>query len=110
MNDHGLFAMFGAALGLVPPWQVTSVEFNKEAGKLEIRLDFPRGLRFACPHEGCENASYPVHDTVEKTWRHLDFFEHQAYLIARVPEWTAPSTRCTWWRSPGPGPAAASPS
>jgi transposase len=26
-----------------------------------------------------------VHDTVEKTWRHLDFFEHQAYLVARVP-------------------------
>jgi len=26
-----------------------------------------------------------VHDTVAKTWRHLDFFEHQAYLSARVP-------------------------
>ena len=77
--------MFGVALGLIPPWRVTSVAFDKEAGKLEIRLDFPRGSRFACPHEGCENASCPVHDTVEKTWRHLDFFEHQAYLIARVP-------------------------
>jgi transposase len=26
-----------------------------------------------------------VHDTEEKTWRHLDFFQHQAYLTARVP-------------------------
>jgi transposase len=26
-----------------------------------------------------------VKDTEEKTWRHLDFFEHQAYLTARVP-------------------------
>jgi transposase len=85
MKDPGLFAMFGAALGLVPPWQVTSVEFDELFGKLEIQLDFPRGSRFACPHEGCENGSCPVHDTMDKTWRHLDFFEHQAYLTARVP-------------------------
>jgi len=26
-----------------------------------------------------------VKDTEEKTWRHLDFFQHQAYLTARVP-------------------------
>lgn len=85
MKDPGLFAMFGAALGLVPPWQVTSVEFDQDAGELQIRLDFPRGSRFACPHEGCTNASCPVHDTMEKTWRHLDFFEHRAFLVARVP-------------------------
>ena len=24
-------------------------------------------------------------DTVEKTWRHLNFFQHEAYLTARVP-------------------------
>ena len=26
-----------------------------------------------------------MHDTDVKTWRHLDFFQHQAYLHARVP-------------------------
>ena len=26
-----------------------------------------------------------VHDTKEKTWRHLNFFEHECYLTARVP-------------------------
>jgi transposase len=26
-----------------------------------------------------------VHDTVDKTWRHLDFFQHKAFLHARVP-------------------------
>jgi hypothetical protein len=41
MDDPGLSAMFGAALGLVPPWRVTSVVFDKEAGKLRIGLDFP---------------------------------------------------------------------
>ena len=85
VDDPGLLAMFGAALGLAPPWQVTSVIFDKEAGKLEIGLDFPRGSRFACPIEGCRESACPVHDTAEKTWRHLDFFEHQAFLAARVP-------------------------
>jgi transposase len=85
MEDPSLFVMFGAALGLAPPWQVTSVEFDKEAGKLEIGLDFPRGSRFACSIEGCRESACPVHDTAEKRWRHLDFFEHQAFLVARVP-------------------------
>jgi transposase len=31
-----------------------------------------------------------VHDTEEKTWRHLDFFQHQAYLTARVPRVRCP--------------------
>jgi transposase len=84
-DDPGLFAMFGAALGLAPPWQVTSVEFDKLLGTLEVGLDFPRGSRFACPHEGCGESACPVHDTMEKRWRHLDFFEHQAFLAARVP-------------------------
>jgi transposase len=85
MDDPSLFAMFGAALGLAPPWQVASVAFDKEAGKLEIGLDFPRGSRFACSIEGCSESACPVHDTAEKRWRHLDFFEHQAFLVARVP-------------------------
>jgi transposase len=85
VDDLDLFKMFGAALGLAEPWQVTSVEFDRALGKLEIGLDFPRGSRFACPHDGCSESACPVHDTVEKTWRHLDFFEHQAFLTARTP-------------------------
>jgi hypothetical protein len=27
----------------------------------------------------------PAHDTSPKTWRHLNFFQHEAYLHARVP-------------------------
>jgi transposase len=85
VDDSDLFKMFGAALGLAAPWQVTSVEFDKLLGVLDIGLDFPRGSRFACPHEGCSDSACPVHDTMEKRWRHLDFFEHQAFLSARVP-------------------------
>ena len=40
MDDLDLFKMFGAALGLAPPWQVTSVQFDKLLGVLDIGLDF----------------------------------------------------------------------
>ena len=83
------------------------MEFDELGGRLEIRLDFPRGSRFACPHEGCREVSCPVHDTVEKTWRHLDFFEHQAYLIARVPRVDCPEHGvhlvAVPWSRPGSG-------
>lgn len=80
-----LSSMFGAALGLALPWRVFVVEFDRDAGRLDLTLDFVRGGRFPCPEQGCSEASCSVHDTVEKTWRHLDFFEHQAFLHARVP-------------------------
>jgi len=85
--DDGLDlnVMFGAALGLAEPWQVVSVAFDQEIGRLDLGLDFPRGARFNCPESGCAEMGCAVHDTVDKTWRHLDFFEHQAYLSARVP-------------------------
>lgn len=85
MDGLDLNVMFGAALGLAAPWQVVSVEFDPEAGRLDLGLDFPRGSRFACPEPGCAEAACAVHDTDDKAWRHLDFFEHQAYLNARVP-------------------------
>jgi transposase len=46
-------------------------------------LTSPRGSRFACP--GCGAADCPAYDTEEMTWRHLNFFQHHAYLHARVP-------------------------
>lgn len=99
--------MFGAALGLVPPWQVVTVEFDRHAGTLEIGLDFPRGSHFACPVEGCPQGACPVHDTTDKRWRHLDFFEHQAFLSARVPRVDCPEHGVHLvsvpWARPGSG-------
>ena len=31
-----------------------------------------------------------MHDTESHTWRHLNFFEHEAYLTARVPRVICP--------------------
>jgi len=75
--------LFQRALGLVEPWEVVGVEFDAEQRRLDLRIDFARGSRFSCPE--CERAGCAVKDTEEKVWRHLDFFQHQAYLSARVP-------------------------
>ncbi len=80
MHDVDLFQR---ALGLEEPWAVVGVEFDAGQRRLELRIDFPKGARFACPE--CGRGGCEVHDSEEKTWRHLDFFQHQAYLSARVP-------------------------
>ena len=71
------------ALALTPPWTVGRADFDAEAHRLDIQIDFAPGSRFACPTGGA--ADCPAYDTARKTWRHLNFFQHQAYLIARVP-------------------------
>jgi transposase len=55
---------------------------------LELRIEFERGARFSCPE--CDRPGCPVHDSTEKTWRHLDFFQHQAFLTAKVPRVVCP--------------------
>ena len=54
-----------------------------ERRRLDLRIDFPKGARFRCPE--CGAAGCKVHDTERHTWRHLNFFQHEAYLSARVP-------------------------
>jgi len=71
------------ALGLTPPWTVTGADFDADRRRLDIHIDFPAGSRFACPQ--CGAAGCPAHDTAAMSWRHLNFFQHQAYLNARVP-------------------------
>jgi transposase len=73
--------LFTLALGLVPPWMVDEVQFTAEEKRLDLHVNFPRGSRFPCPVCGQD---CPVYDTQEKVWRHLDFFQHEAYLHARV--------------------------
>jgi transposase len=48
-----------------------------------------------------------VHDTVKKTWRHLDFFQHHAFLHARVARIDCPDCGVRLvnvpWARPGSG-------
>jgi transposase len=80
MKDIDLFQQ---ALGLTPPWKVLSSEFVVQQKRLDIQLGFPRGSTFKCPV--CGRDGLKAHDTIVKTWRHLNFFQHQTYLTAKVP-------------------------
>jgi transposase len=86
-TDKEMFAMdqnklFGMALGLQSPWYVVKIEFDSKEKRLDIYLDFPKGSVFNCPKCGEKSKAY---DTEDKVWRHLNFFQHECYLHARVP-------------------------
>lgn len=74
--------LFEAALGITDPWRVAGVDFDAAKKVLTITVDFVAGNRFAVP--GVAGA-HPVHDTVSKRYRHLNFFQHECYLEVRVP-------------------------
>ena len=76
--------IFTMALGLQEPWYVTKAEFvncEDSSKELHIWIDFTKGYKF-CFGNGL---AYPAYDTVEKVWRHLNFFQHKCYIHARVP-------------------------
>jgi transposase len=78
--------IFEAALGISSPWHIAGMNFEpgqaKKLGKLQVRVDFEVGTRFAVPgYPG----DHPVHDTVMKTYRHLNFFQHVCDLEVRLP-------------------------
>ena len=74
--------LFTQALGLASPWKVVTCDFDPAAKSLELVIDFERGARFADPDTG---ELCPVHDTVQRSWEHLRFFEHRTTIRARVP-------------------------
>ena len=102
MRDVDLFQL---ALGLVPPWLVEAAKFDVKEKRLDIKIDFSRGGRFPCPE--CGTADCPTYDTAERQWRHLDFFQHKAYLTARVPRIDCPDCGVKVidvpWARPGSG-------
>ncbi len=75
--------LFRVALHLAAPWKISSIKFEEGERKLDIWVDFPKGSRFSCPE--CNHLDCKVHDTTTRSWRHLDFFEHQTFLHGRVP-------------------------
>jgi len=84
--------IFGKALGINKPWFVADVNFDLAAKRLDINLDFTRGATFPFEQDGIIN-EYKAYDTVEKEWRHLNFFEHECYLKARVPRIKTPDDK-----------------
>jgi len=82
MNSEQIFAL---ALGIEKPWLIEKVSLQKNQGsifgQLDIHINFERGAKFK-DETGELNS---VYDTSEHTWQHLNFFQHECFIHARVP-------------------------
>jgi len=79
MDDKKLMEI---TLGVPSPWFVKSVELNTSEERIDIYFDFIKGSEFACPI--C-NKPCKIHDTKDRSWRHLSLFHYESYIHARVP-------------------------
>ncbi len=78
MNSEEIFKI---ALGLESPWFVKTVEIKQGKTKKELHLTIDNVKGHFVDKEGKSK----IHDRRERTWRHLDFFEHECYLHCLVP-------------------------
>ncbi|HIJ32592.1 MAG TPA: transposase, partial [Gammaproteobacteria bacterium] len=79
-------SLFTAALGLQSPWEVVGVRFLEKEHRIDFDVAFEAGSRFTCPK--CSAEAQPVHDTRSREWRHLNFFQFDAYIHAQIPRVT----------------------
>lgn len=78
----GIEALFTSALGLQPPWVVEDVKLDTVKRRIDFEIGC-RGAALACP--ACGVGAQPVHDRLRRSWRHLDFFQFEAWLHCDVP-------------------------
>ncbi|HMA62435.1 MAG TPA: ISL3 family transposase [bacterium] len=76
--------IFEAALAIQSPWYVKEIQFDAASKRLDIYIDFNRGSTFPSTDPTFPD-KYKVKDTLDKTWRHLNFFEHECYINCRTP-------------------------
>jgi transposase len=78
--------LFAKALLIEKPWYIHEIQFDQQAGKLEIWIDFERGSTFYYEDQELSvKGEFKAYDTTQKTWRHLNFFQYQCYLHAWIP-------------------------
>ena len=75
-------ALFTSALGLQAPWEVRNVRLDAIKHRIDFDVECSKAL-LACP--SCGAAEQLVHDRLQRSWRHLDFFQFEAWLHAGVP-------------------------
>ena len=91
VQDAGMLAaLFERSMGLDDTWEVTGAWFEEVAGgadELHVRVARVRGKAVPCPACGRRCG---VHDTRERTWRHLDIWQFRTYVHCAVPRADCP--------------------
>jgi transposase len=80
--------LYATLLGLKAPWEITDVEMKQPPGEVHIRVALPEGTLWVCPQ--CSSAA-PIHDHLERRWRHLDTCQFPTIVHARVPRLKCPT-------------------
>ncbi len=75
-------ALFTKALGLGAPWRIEKVDLDTAKRRIDFHLVCDE-KRLDCP--ACHAGEQGIHDRIEREWRHLDLFQFEAYLHAKVP-------------------------
>ncbi len=85
-----LAALFERSMGLGEAWEVSGTWFEEVEGgpdELHVRVARRRGHAIPCPVCGVPCG---VHDTRERTWRHLDIWQFRTYVHCAVPRTDCP--------------------
>ena len=78
MNSEKIFEI---ALGLLAPWKVKEIKLEVSKKKeLHIYIGYSGSDSFKS-----ENGKSLIYDHLDRTWKHLNFFEHECYLHCSVP-------------------------
>ena len=75
-------SLFTKALGLQAPWSVKEVELDTTRRRIDFTLTCD-AKQLPCPL--CQAPDQGIHDRLQRKWRHLDFFQFEAWLHAQVP-------------------------
>lgn len=79
--------LFAEALPLHRPWIVVDSRLDSKPGEprqLHLVVALEKDCRrLTCPE--CDAPDCPIHDRVERQWKHLNFWQYETILSARVP-------------------------
>jgi transposase len=116
--------LFQMALNITAPWFVKNLNFNEEEKRLDIYIDFKKGSTFSYDFVETKTEiidekeveikdesklkkerfeDLKAYDTTNKKWRHLNFFEHECYIHARVPRVKLPNGKVKIIKTPWEG-------
>ncbi|MEA3452215.1 MAG: ISL3 family transposase [Bacteroidota bacterium] len=97
--------LFQMALNVTDPWFVSDLKFDEKAKRLDIYIDFTKGSTFGYfdAESQKELVGLKAYDTKDKEWRHLNFFEHECYIHARVPRVKLPNGKVKLISTPWEG-------